>query len=271
MAQIGRIIASLVCLIWSGELHAAAKTDFGLIPIPAGTAQLGDPNGDDNEVVETRHIPAFRIMRLEVTNAQFARFVAETGYRTDPARSGETFVWWNRWRKVKGADWRHPNGPQSSIEGLDRHPVMQVSARDADAFCAHYGMRLPSDAEWEYAARGSDGRRYPWGNIAFGAGGMRQANAGRIRCCGADDTDGYLRTSPVGSYTAGRSPFGVLDMAGNVWEWTSSTFPGRPQWRAIKGGGWGNDPYCLRAAYRHGNRPVIGLNMVGFRCAADAK
>ncbi len=210
-------------------------------------------------------------MRLEVTNAQFGEFVATTEHRTDPQKNGEGYVWWNTWRLVKGADWKHPHGPESTIAGKSSHPVMQVSARDADAFCRHYGMRLPSDAEWEYAARGSDGRRYPWGNVVFGVAGMRQANAGRIRCCGADEADGYLRTSPVGKFTAGRSPFGLLDMAGNVWEWTSSTFPGKPEWRALKGGGWGNDPYCLRPAYRHGNRPIIGLNMVGFRCAADAE
>ena len=83
------------------------------------------------------------------------------------------------------------------------------------------------------------------------------------------DADGFLRTAPVGSFPRGRSPFGLDDMAGNVWEWTSSRFPGSPGMRVIRGGGWGNNPYCLRAAYRHGNPPDIGLDMVGFRCAAD--
>ncbi|MGI9465479.1 MAG: SUMF1/EgtB/PvdO family nonheme iron enzyme, partial [Aestuariivirgaceae bacterium] len=129
----------------------AVGPDFGMVDIPAGSAKLGDPDGDDNEVVTIRQMPAFRMMRLEVTNAQFEKFVAATGHRTDPAGNGETYVWWNRWQRVKGVDWRRPNGPQSTIVGLDDHPVMQVSARDADAFCAYYGMRLPSDAEWEYA------------------------------------------------------------------------------------------------------------------------
>ena len=75
----------------------------------------------------------------------------------------------------------------------------------------------------------------------------------------------------MGSYPQGASPFGVLDMAGNVWEWTASPFPGRPKEVALRGGGWGNNPYCLRAAYRHGNPPDIGLNMVGFRCTGDGR
>ena len=132
-------------------------------------------------------------------------------------------------------------------------------------------MRLPSEVEWEYAARGTDGRRYPWGNDAPGTGEARRANFGTIKCCAADDADGYLRTAPVGRYPQGRSPFGLNDMAGNVWEWTSSPFPGRPLFRVLRGGGWGNNPYCLRAAYRHGNRPTTSLDMVGFRCAADAE
>ena len=95
------------------------------------------------------------------------------------------------------------------------------------------------------------------------------ANFGTIDCCGPDAADGYLRTAPVGSFPDGRSPAGLLDMAGNVWEWTSSRFPDRPDQMVLRGGGWGNNPYCLRASYRHGNPPDIGLDMVGFRCAAD--
>jgi formylglycine-generating enzyme required for sulfatase activity len=190
---------------------------------------------------------------------------------TDAERKGWGWVWAGRWRKVEGADWRHPAGPESSIAGLDEHPVVQVSQRDATAFCAFHGLRLPGDAEWEYAARGGDRRRYPWGDEApRQAGEPRLANFGTVQCCAPDEGDGYARTAPVGSYPAGASPFGLLDMAGNVWEWTSEEHPTEPGEIAIRGGGWGNNPYCLRVSYRHANPPHFSLDMVGFRCAGDA-
>lgn len=244
-----------------------------LVGLPAGTFMMGDPAGDPNEIPRQAEIGPFSLSRTEVTNRQFAAFVAATGHVTDPERAGEGYVWTDRWRPVRGADWRHPHGPGSSIGAKENHPVVQVSWRDARAYCAWRGRRLPSEAEWEFAARGSDGRRYAWGNAPpaqRGAAAARRANYGTDDCCAPDDSDGYRTTAPVGAFPAGRSPFGLDDMAGNVWEWTTGRFPGQPGWYVIKGGGWGNNPYCLRAAYRHGNPPDIGLDMVGFRCAADA-
>jgi formylglycine-generating enzyme required for sulfatase activity len=210
-------------------------------------------------------------MRLEVTNRQFSNFVAASGHRTDAEESGSGFVWGRTWQRVPGADWRHPNGPGTSIGGKADHPVVQISARDAATFCAWYGLRLPSEAEWEFAARGTEGRRYPWGMSPPGAEAERRANFGTVACCAPDAAEGYLRTAPVGKFPRGASPFGNLDMAGNVWEWTASRFPGQPQKVVLRGGGWGNNPYCLRSAYRHGNPPDIGLDMVGFRCAGGPK
>ena len=168
---------------------------------------------------------------------------------------------------MRGANWKRPQGAKRGHTAPDSHPVVQVSARDAAAYCAWRGLRLPTEREWEFAARGTDGRRYPWGNQPPGEGGSRRANYGAENCCAADASDGFLRTAPVGSFPVGRSPFGLEDMAGNVWEWTSSAYADSGGEVALRGGGWGNDPYGLRSSYRHGNPPDIGLDMVGFRCA----
>jgi len=254
-----------------GPAAAAADDALPLTPVPGGHFLMGDAEGEPDEAPRPVTVAAFSLMVTEVTNARFAAFVAQTGYVTDAERAGSGFVWTDRWRRVKGAHWRDPQGAGTGIDGLDDHPVVQVSARDAEAFCRHHGLRLPKEAEWEFAARGADGRRFPWGNNApEQAGTVRYANFGTVRCCAADASDGHAETSPVGSYPAGAAPFGHLDMAGNVWEWTASPFPGDPGERAIRGGGWGNNPYCLRTSYRHGNPPHFALNMVGFRCAGPA-
>ena len=262
--------AVLVCLVvLTGLLIPAAGQAKDRRAVPGGTFTMGDARGDANEMPRRMTVAPFRMDLTEVTNREFAKFVAETGHVTDVEKSGEGYVWTDRWRPVTGADWRHPYGPASSIAGRENHPVVQVSQRDAAAYCAWAGGRLPTEAEWEFAARGTDGRRYVWGNEPprqAGPKSKRRANYGTDDCCAHDITDGHRTTAPIGSYPAGRSPFGLDDLAGNVWEWTTTRFPGRADWMVIKGGGWGNNPYCLRAAYKHGNPPDIGLDMVGFRC-----
>lgn len=261
-------------LCWAVEPRAGppqAEVEADLVPVPAALYVMGDAGGEPDEAPRRVKVAPFRIMRHEVTNRMFARFVEDSGYRTDPEKSGFGFVWDGRWQRVAGADWRRPAGPHVEGDAPEDHPVVQVSSGDAAAFCAWYGLRLPSEEEWEFAARGRDGRRFPWGNDSPRQGDARRANFGTVACCATDAYDGYLATAPVGSFPGGASPFGLLDMAGNVWEWTASPFPGRPGFVALRGGGWGNNPYCLRVSYRHGNPPDIGLDMVGFRCAADGE
>jgi formylglycine-generating enzyme required for sulfatase activity len=261
-------------LCWAVEPRAGppqAEVEADLVPVPAALYVMGDAGGEPDEAPRRVKVAPFRIMRHEVTNRMFARFVEDSGYRTDPEKKGFGFVWDGRWQRVAGADWRRPAGPHAEGGAPEDHPVVQVSSGDAAAFCAWYGLRLPSEEEWEFAARGRDGRRFPWGNDSPRQGDARRANFGTVACCATDAYDGYLATAPVGSFPGGASPFGLLDMAGNVWEWTASPFPGRPGFVALRGGGWGNNAYCLRVSYRHGNPPDIGLDMVGFRCAADGE
>jgi sulfatase modifying factor 1 len=277
-----RAFTMLAVLLLSGTsaiLAASAASAQNTVTIPGSTFLMGDAKGDANENPRTVSVKTFALDRHEVTNAQFRAFLKATGHVTDPERSGTGYVWTDKWRPVGGATWQRPHGPGSNIDNKRSHPVVQVSQRDAGAYCAWRGDRLPTESEWEFAARGTDGRRYAWGNdapVQNGEISARRANYGTDSCCAPDATDGHRTAAPVGSFPAGVSPFGLHDMAGNVWEWTTTRFPGRSSggqasWVVIKGGGWGNNPYCLRAACKHGNPPGIGLDMVGFRCAGEAR
>jgi len=264
---------TLACVTLAGapaSPRAAEPVGIDLVAVPGGAATIGDPDGDANETPRQVRVGSFRLMRAEATNARFAEFVAASGHLTDPERRGFGYVWDGRWRKVEGANWRRPQGPGSDLLGRDDHPVVQISQRDAAAFCRWLGLRLPSEEEWEVAARGRDGRRYPWGDAPPRQAAPHRANFGSVHCCAPDAADGFAGTAPVGRYPDGASPFGLLDMAGNVWEWTGSAADERPGHVVLRGGGWGNDAYGLRVSYRHTNPPDIGLDMVGVRCAADA-
>jgi formylglycine-generating enzyme required for sulfatase activity len=216
-------------------------------------------------------LDGFYIDRFEVTKAQFEKFVGATGHRTLPETQRDSSVYLEKnggWQRVQiaNANWRSPNGPGSSAEPT--HPVVQVSWSDAAAYCVWAGKRLPTEAEWEKAARGPDGRRFPWGD----AWDPTRANGDRT----------VKRTTPVGSYPQGASPYGVYDMAGNVNEWVVDWYdegyyrrgptrnppgPVTGKFRVGRGGSWLDPFVVLETTRRFAISPSYASNVLGFRCA----
>jgi serine/threonine-protein kinase len=261
-----------------------------MVYVPEGIFTMGsdegDPDADDDEKPQHEvHLDAFWIDRTEVTNAMFARFVDATGHETDAEKKGSSWAVnpsSQEWEELAGADWQHPNGPSTSLDGLDKHPVVHVSWNDAAAYCQWAGKRLPTEAEWEKAARGTDSRIYPWGDTFDG----RRLNFCDVNCelgwADGEWDDGHTRTAPVGSYRDGASPYGELDMAGNVWEWVADWYAGdyyttspdrNPQGpdsgerRVLRGGSWDDYRGRVRAASRSNASPSFSFDIVGFRCA----
>jgi serine/threonine-protein kinase len=219
----------------------------GMVFVSGGSFKMGRNDGDELErparVVEVK---AFFIDRNEVTNDEYQRFVTATKRRAP-------------------AHWIGGKIP----DGQMKFPVVNVSWSDANAYARWANKRLPTEAEWEFAARGTDGRIYPWG----GAWKQDFANAGQGR---------NGRIFEAGRYTPGASPFGALDMCGNVWEWTASDFkdyPGRKipsalagaGLKVIRGGAYDSSPKNSTATYRGAVSPDRAFDKTGFRCARDAK
>ena len=299
----------------------------GFVTIPGGEFRMGsDEHYPEEAPVHRVRVDAFAIDSRQVTNARFAAFVEATGYVTvaerplDPAEfpgapaenlqpgslvftmtAGPVDLrhlnqWWT-W--TPGASWRHPEGPRSTLDGRDEHPVVHIAYEDADAYAAWAGLALPTEAEWELAARGGlEGATFVWGDEPESPG-ERLANYWHGDFPWRADP-GYGSTTPVGSYPA--NAYGLHDIAGNVWEWTSDWYasqhaedaskpccvptnprggseaasldPAQPQFRiprrVIKGGSFlCADSYCMR--YRPGaRRPQMvdtGMSHIGFRCA----
>lgn len=285
------------------ERTAAPAIVLPAVTIPAGTFAMGNPRNDgypdDGEgPVHEVSLPAFRMATTTVTNDQFAQFVAATGYVTEAERFGWSFVFagllperfeptsaaaaapW--WRQVFGADWRHPEGPQSDIQTRGDHPVIHVSWNDAMSFCAWSGTRLPTEAEWEYAARaGSTESPFWWGGDLT-PGGKHRMNVWQgqfpVRNSRAD---GYLGTAPVTSFSP--SPWGLHNMTGNVWEWCADWFdptyyasspvesppgPENGSARVMRGGSYlCHRSYCnrYRVDSRSANTPDSSAGNIGFR------
>jgi formylglycine-generating enzyme len=245
---------------------------------------LGHP-GDGEGPARPVAVDPFRISAMAVTNAEFARFVQGTGHVTDAERYGWSFVFesfvadasiapavsdasW--WRQVTGATWRHPFGPDSDLTARSDHPVVHVSWRDAVTYATWAGGRLPTEAEWEYAARGGlERRRYPWGD-EFPSGVQARANIFQGVFPHHDTgEDGWIGTAPVDAYEP--NGLGLYNTVGNVWEWTLDR--AIPSGRVTKGGSFlCHDSYCsrYRCAARSRNDEDSTTQNLGFRLAADS-
>ena len=195
-----------------------------IVFIPEGEFLTGS-----SRLMRSVYLEDYWIYQTPVTNAQFSEFVAQTDYTTTAEDEGWSFAYAKLGsilaiERVPGAHWAAPAGPDSDIISLEDHPVVHMSWYDAAAYCEWAGARLPTNAEWEKAARGIDGRIYPWGNSSVTD---ERANFCDRNCPeypypgyeGAYYNDGFEFTSPVGHFLAGASPYGALDMVGNVWEW----------------------------------------------------
>lgn len=248
-------------------------------------------------------LSAFEISPTAVTNAQFKAFVDATGYRTEAESFGTAFVFggllpddfpptrgvvdaqW--WREVELADWAHPEGPQSGLSGRLDHPAVQVSWNDAQAFCNWSGVRLPTEAEWEMAARGGlEQQPFPWGS-ELEPNGEHRMNVFQGTFPGDNmSADGYAGTAPVGAFKP--NGFGLKNMTGNVWEWCADWFapdyytrsvsfdPAGPETghaRVMRGGSYlCHASYCnrFRVDARSANAPDSSTGNTGFRVARSA-
>lgn len=294
---------------------AGATPDGGkyadMCELPGGTFLMGadDPVGfrlDGEGPVRAVTLSPFSMDRYPVSNARFARFIEATGYRTEAEAFGWSFVFWSHiprdrfheladtvvvptapwWRKVDGAYWRQPEGPGSDVAARPNHPAVHLSWNDCQAFCRWAGKRLPTEAEWEYAARGGlEQKLYPWGD-ELTPQGRHMCNIWQGRFPEQDlAKDGYAGTCPVDAFPA--NGFGLFSLSGNTWEWCadwfSATFdrtaPGNDpkgppggQGRVMKGGSFlCHRSYCnrYRVAARTSNAPDSSGANLGFRCAMD--
>jgi formylglycine-generating enzyme len=258
------------------DRYQSSSITFDWVTIPAGPFQMGSDRNRDllaaaNEERQWLYLPEYMITRVPVTVAQFRHYVTAMRARTTAEAKGRAHDHDptnrdNYWPTKVGAYWEHPHGPDS--EAKDNHPVTCISWDDAIAFCAWAKVRLPTEAEWEKAARGTDARIYPWGN--------EQPDESR---CNFDLKIGD--TTPVlpSKYPVGAN--GLYDMAGNVWEWTSSVYrdsrynpndgredPKAEGDRVLRGGSFFQPSKNVRCAKRHSHRPGATVSDFGFRVCA---
>ncbi len=239
-----------------------------MIVIPAGEFWMGSAEDDaearDNE--KPRHqvfVDTFEIDKDPVTSARWKRFMDAGGYREQSYWSTEGWKWRSERKVTQPDSWEAANFRRPD------QPVVGVSWYEAEAFCRWAGKRLPTEAEWEKAARGTDARKYPWGN---------EWDSTRVN----RNESKIGKTTPVGQYPNGASPYGVRDMTGNGWEWAADWFdasyyrqspkrnpegPDSGQYRVLRGGAWNFNPIFLRAAFRDNYAPATRNSYIGVRCA----
>jgi formylglycine-generating enzyme required for sulfatase activity len=231
-----------------------------LIHVPAGEFIMGSPKGEGDPDEKPQHkvlLGDYYIGKYEVTNEQFVRFVSDTGYQ------------------AKGY-WK-----EYAVPGKEKHPVVAVSWDDAAKYCEWAGLRLPTEAEWEKAARGADGRKWPWGS-EWDENRLNSREKGRSDVLAARKAAGNPPTVPVGMIPEGASPFGALDMAGNAYEWCADwyeetyyrtspaenpTGPSSGSVKVMRGGSWRSVPRECPTAGRRSNVPTFFDTRVGFRVA----
>ena len=282
-----------------GSTKVSETDGMILVYVPAGKFIMGSNEDSIYDIGFPQHtvyLDAFWIDSTEVTNAMFAKFVAATKYKTgaeitksgsvmDSETPGPNII------QVNGADWRHPHGPSSDVTNMQDYPVVLIDWIDAKAYCEWAGRRLPSEAEWEKAARGMDGRLYPWGNQPPTGELANFAGKDLVSMVGWADPnvdDGYKLTAPVGNYPQGVSPYGAYDMAGNVWEAVADYYdldyydisparnPTGPSTgeggHVLRGGSWMMDAFGIRTTFRSGGSDKYGgFDGGGFRCASSNK
>lgn len=272
-------------------LAADAPSDLKLIGLPGGSFRMGSEApesypGDGEGPVRTVSVAPFALAATAVTVAEFAAFVLSTGYRTEAEVHGDSLVFAGRlapelrsispavdatpwWVQVDDACWHRPEGPGSTAAGRSDHPVTHVSWTDAEAYAKWVGGRLPTETEWEYAARGGlDQQPYPWGTD-FAPEGQRRMNTFTGEFPDAP-------TEPVGTMPAGSFPsndYGLHNMTGNVWEWTASRFAPEGTEKTLRGGSYMcHASYCrrYRTSARIGATTETSLGHTGFRIALGA-
>lgn len=257
---LGAIIALYAVVVACTQESGKAKLGMTMIEIPAGEFTMGA-----GDLIQRISLPTYFVDKTEVTNEEFEKFILAGGY--------EKKKYWTEagWEFIKDNNILHHKGLSQGSFSAPNLPVTGISWYEADAFCRWAGKRLPTEEEWEKAARGTDGRTYPWGN---------RMDFSRL----AYQSSNVHRTLPVGSFPKGASPYGALDMAGNVWEWTASAYKGadykyailnaknaprQDKLMIIKGGAWGSNRNQFECSYQYYERKDVTQFHIGFRCVSN--